>query len=524
MAKEVVGIYISAKSVDIVELSGSAHMPRLKNFIREDIASSSADTIKDSKDELAKKQDTRRESISLAIKEGLSKMNIRSASARTVLHTSDVMIRYFSMPKMPKSEQAQAVKFEVRKYIPFKVDKLACDFKILPTSSRSKNVMDVFFIAATKDNLSSHLDLFNKADTDAAGVDIIPFALVKALILCRKLTPKDNVAVLYFDNDRLSASIHIIERGIPFLSRDITVIADDKEAFFEKMVSEIRVSLDYYHRQKPQTDVTKVIICGERLYEGLDTFLSDELKVITETLDGFTGLRGAEKVDPSFAISIGAALGGLGKSNYSINLSPFAGVKEKRDLANIIYMEAAATLFIVIAIFIVTSFQSGSLWAKLKKIESQQQDIMPEIASFNNTALKALNTKTIEELKFLELILNDRISWTEILDRLAKDIPNEMWLTGFDAREYFLKTGSSSYPEKMSRSLSIAGNAFSLNGRNREIENISSFLSILKEDKIFADFFDKIELGPIDERRERDHMISSFEINAKRETLDRGRS
>lgn len=518
MAKEAIGIYISSRSVDIVQLDGSLFSPRLKNFIREEIPPLPAGAPKEDKEELLQNQVSHRERVSSAIKEGLKKMNVKSANVHTILPTSDVMIRYFSMPNIPKSEQAQAVRFEVRKYVPFKIEKLASDFKILPPASQSKRMMDVFFIAATKDNLNFHLDLFKKADADAVGVDIIPFALVKTLILSKKASAKDSVAVLYIDNDRTSVSIHIIERGIPFLSRDVKISAGDKDAFFEKAVSEIRVSLDYYRRQKPQTDITKVIVCGEKLYDGLDTFIADELKIVTETLDRFTGVRGAEKVSPSFILALGAAVGGLGRSHHSINLSPFAGIKEKRKLANIIYMEAIAALFIILATFIVTSFQIGRLSIRLNRTQKQETDLLPETTMLDNKALNILNNRTLEELRFLQLILNDRISWTEMMEALTRAIPEGIWITGFDAREHLMQGGGASkYPASARRSLIITGNAFSLEGSSREIDNIGSFLTALKNDEGFARFFDEIELGPIQERSEREHMISSFEINAARE-------
>ncbi len=215
-------------------------------------------------------------------------------------------------------------------------------------------------------------------------------------------------------------------------------------------------------------------------------------------------------------------MGGLGKSYFSVNLSPIGAVKEKRKIANIVFIEAVMAVSIVVLLFISTSIKSAGLWAGLKGLQRPQKDVMPEIASLDYNALNSLHENVKEELGFLEAMVNYRISWTQVLDRLAKDMPDDIWLTGFDGSEYFTKDGSSEYSLNRSRSISIIGNAFSSDGSSREIERIGSFLTALKQDSSFSRFFDNIDLGPIDQVNMMDRMVSSFQINATKEVLQKG--
>ena len=64
--------------------------------------------------------------------------------------------------------------------------------------------------------------------------------------------------------------------------------------------------------QRPGEEISKVIICGEVLDEGLDSYIADELKIITETLSSLKEVKGTETLSPSSIVAAGAALGGIG--------------------------------------------------------------------------------------------------------------------------------------------------------------------------------------------------------------------
>ncbi|NQT95896.1 MAG: pilus assembly protein PilM [Candidatus Omnitrophica bacterium] len=515
MAKSSVGIYISPKYIDIVELSGSMHTPHLLNFIRQDIPPAAMQEIpvssqEEQSQEAEENQDKRDQgTLSLMVKEGFSQLKTQAQGVYTVLSLSDAMIRYFDMPFLPKSEQEQAVKFESKKYIPFKLEDIVSDFKTL-SASREKKSMNVFFIAATKQRLQSHVTLFKNAGSDTLGIDIIPFSLMRMLILSKKVQPKESVAVLYLDNDKESASIHMMEMGMPFLSRDLKISNDDKEAFFEKLASEIRVSIDYYRRQRPHAEVSKIVVCGEHIFAGLDAYIADELKIITETLTQFESLRAGEKADPSAVIAIGTALGGLGKSNYSVNLSPSAAATKRKRTASMLVIEAIAALAIITAVFLFNSLRVAGVYNELKVIEEEGISLPEETAGIDAQLLTELKEKRLEYIASLQVIVDDRIPWAQKLSQIAGALSEGVWIKKLLLLEQLIQR-KEELSSAWARTISLEGSSF-LAQADRETDAINKFFKALKDDKGFMKDFDDIELGSVGKDKISDNWVTSFKI------------
>jgi Tfp pilus assembly PilM family ATPase len=194
MAKGSIGIYISAKYVDIAELGGSLYAPQLTNFIREEIPPEAYPKVQPEEIQLTPPQN-HHDNIVAALRKGLSKLKAKPEGVYSVLASSDSIIRYFDIPPLPKSEQAQAIKFEAKKYIPFKIDEIVSDFKTLSMPGPKKTIA-VFFMAAAKDKINSQVDIFKRAETEVVGIDIVPYTLMRMLLLGKKIHAKDNVAIL----------------------------------------------------------------------------------------------------------------------------------------------------------------------------------------------------------------------------------------------------------------------------------------------------------------------------------------
>jgi Tfp pilus assembly PilM family ATPase len=513
MPKTAVGIYISSKNVDIIELGGSKTSPVLLGFARQEISPESIRPDRADKENVNDQQGR----VAVALREGLNRLKIKPQSVQSVLSSSDVMIRYFDMPAIPKSEQAQAVRFEAKKYVPFKLDEITSDFKVLSSSTDKKSI-DVFFISATKERLNEHIGKLTAAGVNAAGIDIIPFALLRMLMLHKKADTRDTIAIVYADSDRESLSIHIMESGMPFMSRDLKVMTDDKDAMFEKIVSELRVSVDYYRRQKTRQDVSKIIVCGEPLEAGLDAYIADELKIITETLYDFTKVKNIGKASASSIIAIGTALEGLGKSNYSVNLSPFHSVMQKRQASSIIVIEVIAAIAIMLATYLFSSLSLVGVVSEQKQLEAKASALPKATSLFDVKRLIDKKNEMIESLKFLQLVQSNRISIAGKLSAIAQNISAQrassqgVWIGSLSFKEAPVKIASK-LPVDISREIFISGNSFSPDG-SVDTEYVNSLFSSLKEDDDFMHYFKEIELGSIERKNIEGQWVVSFNISA----------
>jgi Tfp pilus assembly PilM family ATPase len=514
MAKTAVGIYISEKSVDIVELAGSKNAPVFLNFIRQEIPPAPASIGTD----IAEKKPSEQDPIAVAVKEGLEKLNLKPHAIQTVLASNDVMIRYFDMPLLPKSEQPQAVRFEAKKYVPFKLEEITSDFRIL-TEPDNKNVMGIFFIAVTKARVNSHIAKFKDTGAVVVGIDIIPFALWRALLLHKKVALKDRLVVLYADNDRESVSIHIMESGIPFMSRDFKIATDDKEAAFEKIISELRVSMDYYGRQKRKAEISKIITCGEMLFSGLDAYIADELKIATSTLYDFNKVKNADKVLPSAIAAFGSALEGLGKSNYSVNFSPLSATIKHKKTHSIIAIEVIAAAAIMMLFYLFNSFLIKNTATELKAIKKEAGSFPVNTSLLSLKKLITRKESMLKDTEFLRLIVNNRVSWAGKLVSIAnnlpatnREIPGGVWINSLIIKEDFILSDSI-YPSGITRKLFISGSSFLLNS-GKETVYINRFFKVLKKDAIFMDYLNNIDLGSVNKKDMEGYQVSAFTISA----------
>jgi hypothetical protein len=509
MPKSSVGIYISSKYVDIAQVDGSASSPRLVNFLRQDITTKAEDEKQEQNNQVKELYDT--SGTVLAIKEGLSKIGSKSHDVNTVLSSGDVMIRYFDMPPLPRSEQQTAVKFEAKKYIPFKLEEVVSDFRILP-SQKDKKTIDVFFIAATKDRLDSHLDIFSKASTRPVNIDIVPFALLRMLLISKKVLPKENIAILYFDSDKDTVSVHMMEAGMPFLSRDIKIGTDDNDALSEKLASELRVSIDYFHRQRPHTEIHKIAICGHSELPRVDSYLSEELKVVVERIEGMPNVKNSDQAPPSALVATGAALLGLGRSAYSINLSPFAVDVRKRVFATRLITQAIVAAAVLIITYILSSISLQRASSGLRAVR-QRGDKLPAVTQgLPLKSLERMKEQRTESIKFLQLMLNNRISLAAKLARVSAKLVDGVWISSLDIRNGFIKK-SDYYPTGQYDEFSISGKCF-LEDPSKESARVNEFYRSLNEDKSFSDGFETIELGSIEKVSSGDYQITSFKIKA----------
>jgi hypothetical protein len=301
---------------------------------------------------------------------------------------------------------------------------------------------------------------------------------------------------------------------MPFLSRDIAINTDDKDALFEKLASELRVSIDYYHRHKPQAEIAKIIICGEYLYADLEAFIANELKVITETLSRIAAVRGLDKAPFSSIIPLGVSLEGLGRTPYSVNLSPLAAVIQKRKVVNKIIAESILVALIISAVFMYSLMREKASLAELNRIKDQGKELPAYTSMLDINALNNLKKKQYEELDFLQLLINKRISWAEKLSRAAHGLPEGVWIDNLMTEESFIQKGGSLYPTKIAGRITISGGSFSPDS-SAETGYVNNYFKFLKEDKIFMSGLDNIELDSMSKNMEaNNYWVTRFDISA----------
>ncbi|MGI6383736.1 MAG: type IV pilus assembly protein PilM [bacterium] len=202
------GVDIGTDSIKMVEIETTKNGLRLVNIGVENTPAEAieASIITDS-------QSIGEALIRLISREGFSRSSAVSSLAGQALIT-----RLIEVPHMGDAELAEAMKWEVERYIPFPAKEVVLDFKSLPTEDLEATQMEVLLVAAKKEMVNNHIAALNRARLDLVAIDIEPLALSRALIDVYK----------HSDNE---TPVNIMLVNIGASLTDITIIKDGNIGF-----------------------------------------------------------------------------------------------------------------------------------------------------------------------------------------------------------------------------------------------------------------------------------------------------
>ena len=126
ITKQVVGLYVSNDTVDLVVLKGTLKGPKLVKFgqtsiypKKQEAQAAVVESHDDAAAPLASKiskektgEKTRDDYVVEAIQRVFRENNVKPGNVVTAISSEETMVRYFQMPKIPKQEWSSAINFE----------------------------------------------------------------------------------------------------------------------------------------------------------------------------------------------------------------------------------------------------------------------------------------------------------------------------------------------------------------------------------------------------------------------------
>ena len=396
-----------------------------------------------------------------------------------------VIVRLAELPAMSESDLQSALRYEAQELIPIPVDDAVLDFQILDDTvdAEGEARMRVLLAAAQRDMVQSHLAAVESAGLRASVVDVVPFALVRAL--GRDANPFDfdarAEAIVCIGGGVTNVVVH--EQGVPrfvrvllvggdditdAIVRELNVQIDEAEALKRQadisspdpavaragqvvrdrlapLVEEIRGSLDYYMAQSQSAPVDRVLVTGggSRM-AGLMERLQSQLSAAVEPARPLSGLKIGKgvglspeqlhAVEPLLAVPLGLALAGeVRKGVRRITLLPreVEVVREQRRQAVL----AGAGVAALAAVLLGTWAAGGS---KIDNEENAAADaeehaarLEREVASLGDTI--SLDAELAQRREQVRTVLATDVAWTRLFNEVATVLPSDVWLTSFNA-------------------------------------------------------------------------------------------
>lgn len=460
------------------------------------------------------------------LKDELKKNKIEVEEVTIALSGRDLIIRTFEMPILPREELNNAINFEVRKYIPFKVEDMISDFQVKKIDKyKRKNL--VLFVGIKKESLDKYLLIIDRLGLKISSIEYSAFSILRLFTLAN-VGQKGVVGLVNIDlKEEDEINFMVLQDSFPLFSRDITLVGDfsgvtevkdpSSGTSLEKLKKEIRISLDYYYRKFPTQKINTVyFITGQDYRVDLETFIK-EMGSDIKFIDANKYMEKSVSFSLSLVKGYSSALSKLIKAPIYINLflvktrmvkeiaAPSKALAIPAVLFPLLKIERrilSLGLLICIATFIFGMYRiipSEKELSSIIGIRPKISTIKPQ-ASFEE--IRTVEFEYKQKINVIENLLMKQAYLTEILDAIRHVISKDIWLVDFSFRKEENKT-----------ELILKGKV-SLIDSGKELESVNEFLSNLKENPIFNKYFKQMEIVFIGQTQlqEATEAVTNFEI------------
>lgn len=392
-----------------------------------------------------------------------------------------VIVRQAELPAMTDEELQSALRFEAQELIPIPVEEAVLDFQILEqiTSPEGDAQVRILLAAAQQDMIRTEVAAVERAGLSPAVVDLVPFALIRALA---DLDTPGAEAIVCVGGGVTNVVVHVA--GVPRFVRVLLVGGDeiteaiashlnididsaedlkrragagdpdpasaDAARLIEQgvgpLIEEIRGSLDFYRAQPDAEPITRLILTGggsalagmaDRLQSstGAPVEMARPLDRIRVGKVGLTADQLAD-LQPVLAVPIGLALaqGPLAAGSRRMTLLPseVAVVREQRRQMVLTAAGVGSLLALLMMLWFARGAQLSSADRKADRAEAETAQLQQQLQALGDAT--GIDREIGLRQQAIRTALTDDVAWTRLLQEIATVIPNDVWLTSFTGR------------------------------------------------------------------------------------------
>ncbi len=325
--KTILGLDIGSSYIKYAILDLSGNEPMLKDY---GITELSDGSIADGEimDRLA---------LVDTVKNLLQSKEVKVKETSTTLLGRGVIVKKIKMDKMKDSELNILVKQEAENNIPYGIEDVQIDYKVLGPSDEEGKI-DVLLVAAKKEILMPYIDLIEEIGLIPAVVDVPAFTIQNCFEMNYEPEPDKMVALLHIGYE--TTILSFIQGTQNIFTRDVTVAI---KSTLQKIPGATKEQIDNIFRGETVDELAEEIIT-----EGLMSFF-DELAVNVERALPFTN---QEKIDKIIISGGGSNANGIiefFKDRFETDvekMDAFKNIKIKEGLFALDEIEKVAPLLV----------------------------------------------------------------------------------------------------------------------------------------------------------------------------------
>ena len=297
------------------------------------------------------------DAVVVALKQLWTQYKLKSRKVALGVANQQVVVRQIDVPYLPEKELRASLQFQVQDQIPIALDHAVLDYHVLDEyeNEAGDKFSRLMLVAAQRDMIDSLLDVVERAKLTPVGLDLYAFAVLRSLAPERVLS--DHGGQLLIDVGSSVTNIMVHHNGVPSFVRILLMggnsitealvsalglTHEDAEAAkagfdadgisgdavsgliserINRLVDEIRGSVDYYKAQTDAVSIDAVMLSGggsllRGLQERLESTLGlpvDRGRPLQDLQVGKVGLDQDQlgEAEPYMAVAVGLAMGGV---------------------------------------------------------------------------------------------------------------------------------------------------------------------------------------------------------------------
>ena len=214
---------------------------------------------------------------------------------------------------MQPNEVKGVVDFEASKYVPFALDDLSYSFYPMTVTEGKLRRIRIIFVAIKKAVLESYKQILEQAALRVYVVEPATLSLIR-IMDAKELLPKEETVALIEMGDEMG-NIIVVDNHMPQFVREFqlcvpgaTQETPDPQALMTRMMSEVRISLNYFNRQEERFKVKKLVFLSSSDPADILRRMEDDLRLPVISITTDSVLANAPSQDVNFLKAYGAAL------------------------------------------------------------------------------------------------------------------------------------------------------------------------------------------------------------------------
>ncbi|MDP8266684.1 MAG: pilus assembly protein PilM [Candidatus Aceula meridiana] len=448
------------------------------------------------------------------------------------LPAKDVIFRAFVMPNMTAPEMQDAVSFEARKYIPFKIEDLFYTFRAVPFTENQVKKNRILFLGIRKETLTKYSQVFEQANGKVISAEPASINLLRLLIWKKRIQPDEKIAIIQLNDGE--GAITIIEKQLPQFIRDFLLFStnekermENPEEIIKRIRNEVHISRDFYKRQfssiSADHEIKQIFIFSDKQGEEIAKAIEDETEVktsvfnIDQSIDGMSSTA----VSPLVLNALGASLSSIIRLTAELDLVKSQVVNTAAGIAlddfgnrspnfSLTAKIAGACALIIGILFWVSYSQNLPLLNKKNKLKITEK-------KYQHFSAQTLRKKTIEmTLKNKEYhVIRFRSDVTSLLSLLPKLLPKGVWLSNvkIDYEDSLKKGQTPKKEDTLETKVLLDLNGYSYaEDLSKQINLIENLVENLKNNDSLKQKIESFKLNTVNKAELEGFPVTSFKI------------